>query len=483
MSKSKANRGHSQSRAHSKREPQSAAKAATNDAKDATTNATNNVGRRKFLTLGLGGAGALAAAGVAIYGYKAGWFNAAPPAPATAATPAANLATGKPLPPVTLPADYQNALRSADEIVSHYSRELNLPTTLIHAVRAFGKNFTLNDGSKAVDYLCDRFAADREVNGRRYVYFPREHETHDNSFLKTMLEAGVSPDQPIKAGAAKYTLRDLGEGAKALFRCDPQNLARYDASLIHQHLPWGLIAFSILVPPSNAVWSNAYGETINLPETINSSLAVFESTCAGVGEAVARGEDEPLEFRKVIGKYSCDGMHLVYGFFSCLNHGYTNNKLQDRLNKLLDSVLYRMKGDVLATDREAAESARSVGPEQLRRIAVQQEGGKIASNGPPPPNLIEMERVRTQIRMLGHAMEAINYIRLHKLFTLTAEQLTRLRAGEQSLYEYLVKMRAIDLGPFMRWYPKSVANVVIAVAHASRALKLLTPDNPDTTAS
>jgi hypothetical protein len=71
---------------------------------------------------------------------------------------------------------------------------------------------------------------------------------------------------------------------------------------------------------------------------------------------------------------------------------------------------------------------------------------------------------------------------LHKLFTLTSDQQIRLRAGEQALYEYLVKMRAIDLDAFKRWHPKSVANVVIAVAHASRALKLLTPDNPDTMA-
>jgi len=472
MSKSKANRGHSQSRAQSKRQPQSAANAATNIA--------TNVGRRKFLTLGLGGAGALAVAGIA--GYKVGWFDSAPTAPATAATPGANLATGKPLPPVTLPADYQNALRAADEIVSHYTRELNSPSTVIHSVRAFGKNFKLNDGSKGVDFLCGRFAADREINGKRYVYFPREHEVHENSFLKTMLEAGVSPDQPITVGAAKYTLRDLGESAEALFRCDPQNLARYDATLHHQHLPWGLISFSILVPPSKAVWTNAYGETINLHEVINSALAVFEATSADIGEHVARGENEPVKFREEIGKYSCDGMHLVYGLFSCLEHGYTNNNLQDRLNKLLDSVLYRMKGDTLATDREAAESARSVSPEQLRRIAVQQEGGGIASNGPPPPNLLEMERLRIQIRMLGHAMEAINYARLHKLFTLTADQQKRMREGEQMLYEYLVKMRATDLEPFKRWYSKSVNNVVIAVAHASRALKLLTPDNPDTAA-
>jgi len=471
MSKSKANRGNSSPRAQSKRQPPIAANIATNTA--------TNTGRRKFLTLGLGGTGALVVAGIT--GYKAGWFSSAPAAPATAppANLAANLTTGKPLSPVRLPADYQNALRAADDFVRHYARELNNPSALIHAVRAFGKNFTLNDGSKAVDFLCARFAADREVNGKRYVYFPREHEVHDNSFLKTMLEAGISPDQTITAGTNKYTLRDLGESAKALFRCDPQNLARYDAALVHQHLPWGLIAFSILVPPSRPAWTNAYGETINLPETINSSLTVFESTCEGVGEALARGEDETMEFRKAILKFSCAGMHMVYGFFSCLRHGYTANNLQERLNKLLDSVLRRLKGDALATDREA-ESSRNMGPEWLSRLAVQQEGGKISTNGAPPPNLVEMMRLRSQIKTLGHAMEAINYARLHKLFTIRPDQQKRLRDGEQMLYENLVKIRAMDMAPFVYWYSKSVSDVVIAVAHALRAMKLLTPDNPDT---
>ncbi len=466
MSKSKANRGNPRSQTPSK--PQTKPQIQS----DA------NIGRRKFLTMGLGGAGALAV-GVAGYGYNAGWFDSGPTAPAAAATPSVNLATGKPLPPVTLPADYQNALRAAGDIVSHYARELNTPSSLIHAVRAFGKNFKLNDGSNAVDFLCQRFAVEKEVNGKRYVHFPREHEVHDFSFLKTMLEAGVSLDQPIMAGSARYTLRDLGESAKMLFRCDPQNLARYDAKLIHQHIPWELIAFSILVPPSQPTWTNAYGETINLPETINSSLSVFESTCAGVGESVARGEDETLEFRDAIGKFSCAGMHMVYGFFSCLQHGYTANNLQDRLYKLLDSVIYRMKGDALANDREAAEASRSMGPEQIAKLAVQQEGGGMTSKGAPPPNLIEFMRIRLQIRLLGHAMEAINYARLHKLFTLTPDQQKRMQAGEQMLYEYLVKMRAMDLDPFNRWYPKFINNVVISTAHAARALKLLTPDNPD----
>src|SRR5262249_44844240 len=133
MSKTIANRVQSQRDAHSKNQPKSTATAAP-------TIATNGR-RRKTVTPGLavlgavevGGAGGLAVAG--IVGYKVGWFDPAPTAPGTAATPGAILATGKPLPPVTLPADYQNALRAADEIVSHYTRELNSPSTVIHSVR------------------------------------------------------------------------------------------------------------------------------------------------------------------------------------------------------------------------------------------------------------------------------------------------------------------------------------------------------------
>lgn len=432
--------------------------------------------KRKFVILGLGGLGA-AAIGAA--GYNAGWFGGATPATPTV-SPTPNLATGKPLPPVTLEANFQNAVRAADEFVAHFARELNNPSAIIHCVRAFGKNFKLNDGTLAVDYVCSRFAAEKEVNGKRYVYFQREAEVHQNSFLKTFLEAGVSLDQPITVGSNRYTLRDLGESAKALFRFDPQNFDRYEPSLLGQHLPWGLIAFSILVAPAQPTWTNAYGETINLPDVIDKTLNVYEGMCSEIHDTVGKGEMESLVFRQAIAKYSCAGMHNVYSYFSCLKHGYTANNLQKRLNNLLDNVLLRLKGDSLAINREA--DAAKADPTLVNRLAVEGQGGKVASRGPAPANTLEVMRYRFQIRMLGHALEAINYALLHKLFTLTPTQKDRLQAGEQLLYEYLVKLRATDMQPHMFWHSKSVSDTVIAVAHAARGLKLLTPQNPDTVA-
>ncbi len=415
-------------------------------------------------------------------GYKFGWFGSdlAASSSSPQASPTPNLATGKPLLPVSLPANYQNALLAGEEIVKHYARELNNPSALIHAVRAFGKNFSLNDGTKAVDFLCSRYAVEREVNGKRYVSFPREAEVHDNSFLKTMLEAGISPDQPIIAGGKKYTLRELGENARALFRCDPQNFQRFDLQLLYQHLPWCLIAFSILLPPAKSTWVNAYGDTIILPDVIDRGLAAFESSCSGVRDLIARHEEEPLQFRQEMAKYSCSGMHMAYGFFSCLNHSYRNNDLSERLRELFDSLIYRLQGDAEAIERET-QAARRSGQEYIYKMGIGPDG-KPMTKGSPPPEAIEVMGLRHQIRMLGHGLEAINYAQLHRIFTLNPEQKRRLQAGEQLLYENIIKMRATNLEPFMFWYGKFVSDIVVALAHAVRAMKLLTPDNPDTIA-
>jgi hypothetical protein len=441
--------------------------------------ASTDTGKRKFLTLGLGGLGTLALAGIA--GYKSGWFGSnAIPSSAPATTPP-TFATGKALAPVSLPVDNKNALRAAEEFVSHYARALNNPSALIHAVRAFGKNFKMNDNTLAVDYLCAKYAADKEVNGKRYVYFPREAEVHDHSFLKTLLEAGVGHDQTIKVRDNQYTLRDLGESAKALFRCDPNNLQRFDPSLVRQHLPWGLIAFSILAPPSQPAWVNAFGETINLAEVIDSGLAAFEGSCADIGDKIAHSEDEPLPFRQEMARYSCSGMHMYYGFFSCLNRGYRSNNLPQRLQKLASDLVYRLEGDAKALKTET-EAARQYGQQYVKGIGVGPDG-KPMTKGAPPPQVIEVMGLRHMIVAMGHAFEAINYGRLHRLFNFTPEQKKRIQVGEQILYESLVKLRALDMGPFMYWHEKFVSDLVIAVGHAVRGMKLLTPENPDAIAS
>ena len=438
---------------------------------------TADAGRRNFVLLGVG---ALAATGVGLAGaYNAGWFDSQS-APAKSSP-----SGGKNLAPIQLSADYSNALRAVNEMLEHYAREIGNASVLIHAVRGFGKNFTLADGTNAVEHLCSRYAVEKEVNGKRYLYFKRDAEVHENSFLKTFLEAGVSLDQAVTVGGARYMLRDAAESAKALFRCDPKDLYKFDAGdfrydptpqpprrgpegevlgakgeLIHEHLPWGLIAFSHLVPPDNAAWTNAYGETIALPAVIDRAMTEYESTCALGEQALAGGDAAPEAFRREIKKYSCFGLHTAYSFLACIRQGYRGNNLPARVNQMMDTLTFRLKGDAEALTREYAAQGQNA-----------------------PPQLVEGFRVRALVKLYGHAFESINYARLHKLIQFTPAQERRIQAGEQAFYESVVKMRAMDWGALRKSLgEKFVSDIVIGLGHAARAMKLLTPQNPDTIA-
>jgi hypothetical protein len=420
-----------------------------------SSQAPADAGRRKFIFLG---AGALAAASAGAAIYKLGWFGGG--------------------------VSYETALAAANEMLQQRSREIGNASVLIHAVRGFGKNFKLADGSNAVEHLCSRYAADREVNGKRYVYFKRDAEVHENSFLKTFLEAGVSLDQPVVVGATRYTLRDVAEGGKALFRCDPQDLFKFDANefrydpiykepqapgqpapggrgeLVHEHLPWGLIAFSKLMKPEDSTWTNAYGETINLPAVIDRSLVEYETTCALGERAMKDDQTAPRAFRDAIKKYSCFGLHSAYGYLACVQQGYSNNGLPDRIVRMLDLVTYRLKGDAEAINAEYAAAGAGV-----------------------PADQVEAFRIRALVKLYGHAFEAINYAKLHKLATFTSEQQQRIYNGEQAFYDSLVKMRGLDWAMLKnKLGEKFNSDMVIAIGHAARALKLLTPQNPDTIA-
>ena len=106
---------------------------------------------------------------------------------------------------------------------------------------------------------------------------------------------------------------------------------------------------------------------------------------------------------------------------------------------------------------------------------------KITRSGPRQYlQLVEAFRVRAQVKLLGHAFESINYARLHNLVKFTPSQDRRIQAGEQVFYDNIVKLRALDWDlPRRMLGEKFASDIVIALGHAARALKLMTPQNPD----
>ena len=120
----------------------------------------------------------------------------------------------------------------------------------------------------------------------------------------------------------------------------------------------GLIAFSILIPPSAPTWTNVYGETINLM-VVDSALTELMSAPATTQEALLSGKSEPEDFRKEIKKYSCL-WHALGLWVSLLFEAYAQeNNLQKRLEQLMDLVTYRLKGDAEAIVQDYVRKGRA----------------------------------------------------------------------------------------------------------------------------
>jgi hypothetical protein len=150
------------------------------------------------------------------------------------------------------------AVRDADQGGPALHRTVispNDPWALVHAIRGVGRGYSIN-GESAAGYVLRTCVRAQEVNKRRYLYIPTNIEVHSNMFLYTFLEASVPPSEMFSCDGRVFQLKDLGEGAKALFRFDPRTFDRDD-------LAWSLIAFAELQAQE---WENAYGERIQLKE-------------------------------------------------------------------------------------------------------------------------------------------------------------------------------------------------------------------------
>ena len=82
-----------------------------------------------------------------------------------------------------------------------------------------------------------------------------------------------------------FQLKDLGDGAKALFRFDPRTFDRND-------LAWSLIAFAELHAHD---WENAYGEQIQLKEVAAFGVQVLQEATQGLKPYATAGLPLPQE--------------------------------------------------------------------------------------------------------------------------------------------------------------------------------------------
>lgn len=316
-------------------------------------------------------------------------------------------------PAALLPSTLDGARRILTPLINTYARLEDDAWTLMHGVRAMGPDFSIK-GANAVDVLCSRFLKRKRVAGRSYLYMPVEHEGHSNAFLKTVLEAGVSPSHPFKLDGRRYTIGDLVSHAKGLFTFDPKTIDRDD-------IAWTLIAFSLQIPPSHDTWTNAYGQQIRFADLVRFGFDTLDETTQGFRRAKARGVMP--EEKDAIMAFTCGGTHLVYGLASCVANGHGGDKLRRRLKDHLDLHIWRLHADGHLMER-------------------------FYRQAPSPPGL---ERVYdlffrdAVIKFYGHSFEILSYVKHRRLWTPTADQAHAIERAGVTLAEAVKGIEGVDL--------------------------------------
>jgi hypothetical protein len=254
-------------------------------------------------------------------------------------------------------------------------------------------------------------------------------------FLKTFLEAGVPASEMFSCDGRVFQLKDLGDGAKALFRFDPSTFDRND-------LAWSLIAFAELQAHE---WENAYAERIQLKEVAAFGVQVLQEATQGLKPYATASL--PLPKKLPIHSFTCGGTHLCYSVLVAARHGLLRAAGGDIVQDQLQMLIYRLQADPDLIDRYYREISSAPG--------------------------VDLFRAGAKLKVLGHALECLGYAQAHGLLQPSPPERKQIEQAVQEVRGLLAYILTLDLAAIQRRHAQLVQQVVGDTCHAFRGLSLV----------
>jgi hypothetical protein len=300
-----------------------------------------------------------------------------------------------------------------------------------------GRDFTIQGKRRAVDFLLEDVLDDIPANGQTALGFRPEIEVHANSFLKTLLEAGVPVDHVFTHQGRRRTVQDVVEGARALLR------PRLVDSLPNA-LPWTLIALTRTTTPRRRPWTNAWGEPVDLDGLVESAVRLLEDATLPIAQAMREGR--ALAAQAPVHAFTCGGTHMLYALLTAVHTGYAGRDRRQRVQKQADLLVWRLGADVDLIDRFYRTRA-----------------------GSPIASWYELD---TKLKFLGHAEECLAFAARHNVVKLTADQQARRRAASATLRDMLADLETRHLDEAKRLNLELYRQLVGDTCHARHGLTL-----------
>jgi hypothetical protein len=261
-------------------------------------------------------------------------------------------------------------------------------------------------------------------------------EVHPNSFLKTLLEAGVPLDHPFTHQGRRRTLKEVADGTHLLFR--PREVMT-EANM----LPWSIIALARTTSPLRGRWTNVWGEPVDLDAVVEGALRLMEEASRPVAEAMR--EDRPETAKAPVHGFTCGGTHMLYGLLTAVHAGYAGQDRAERVRALVDLMVWRLHADL----------GLIAGFYKSRAT----EGGAY------------WYEADAKLKILGHGAECLGFAVRRGLVKLGLAQQARQRAAIAALRRMIAELEARDLAEARPINPELFRQLVGDTCHARHGLR------------
>ncbi len=296
-------------------------------------------------------------------------------------------------------------------IIRRYATAADDPWAVAHGVRAMGRDFTIQGGRRAVDYLLERWVAPMPANGQTVLGFPRDVEVHPDMFLsEALLDAGVGVEHAFTHEGRRRTIQDLVDGARARFR---SKVVESDSNA----LPWTVTALARTTPPPRGKWSNAWGETVDLDAVVEQMLRLLEVASRPLADARGAGGAEAVP--APVHQLTCAGTHMLYSLLTAVDAGYVSRGRAERVQRQVDLLVWRLRAEVALIDRLYRERA----------------SGDSAY----------LYQLDAKLKLLGHAEECLGFGTRRGVVKLGADQQKEQRVASAYLRRLVADLQSRNL--------------------------------------
>lgn len=314
-----------------------------------------------------------------------------------------------------------------DLLTTVVKREAGKPANawaLAHGILAMGPGFTAGDGRPALQVLVDDFLKAERLPGLKGLqpYFPDTTEAglpvepHTDLILKTLIEVGLSLDEPLLDREGAPTLERLLRSARA--RYTPKPDAKGTAAFAKpDDVAWSLQAFCQAVDVGAAeTWPGVGNAQANIDVLARQQLEMLEAETWFMRQAMVKGESVQKR-RQGIFAFTCGGAHLHQAVVACAASGFPrDDKLAERIDKLNEIYQWR-----IPLETKLVEDAMQQAP-------------KLA------PLLYNQD-----VKFLGHLLESLGKAEWEGFFSPTGEERLLLEDAEGRLLAHVIMMNKLGV--------------------------------------